>query len=333
MTAPRFYSWDDDGSPGRALTGNLQNRLKQILVACLVNGYGSKPGAGWTLEHEHANGFTLSNGDAYVNFVSNLPASAPYPAMNANAIHIYASESLTDTSKAIIDGANLCSGGFRKGLAESAGYPRHMLGVASNTLSSGLASLQWTLVADDKTFTLNCSTGSSSSNSAFNSLNYSFTLYCGKSTLDADVSGNFVVLGGDIANYNSPATSYALCRGYSAPVNPATGLSEIVTVGAEPYLSGFALSPSGESAQCLSRLNLQQPRLSCDAKFVGRLRGVVYDDVLRSLYGWEEHLKVMGFSGAEFNDRGKLVLIDGYNYAFARSASGNSIITDNPAFW
>lgn len=333
MSTPRFYSWDDDGSPARALSGNLQNRLKQILVPCLVTGYGSKQGAGWTIGHEHANGFSLINADGnVVNFVSDLPAQAPYPAMNTQSIHVYAAESLTDTSNAIIDGANLCSATYRKGVPELANYPRHMLGRAIYSLSNELSSLQWTLVADDKTFILNCSSNSSSDSGNSSSI-YSFTLYTGKSLLDTEVTGNFVVLGGDIANYNTFDNMSAFSRGYSSPINLSTGLAEHVTVGAQPYAGSPDTNPTAQTAKPLSRLNLQQPRLFYGNDFVGRLRGVVYDDVLRSFYGWGEHIKVLGFSGTDFTDRGKLVSIDGYNYAFARSHSGNSILTDNPAFW
>lgn len=330
MSTPQFYSWDDDGSIGRALSGNLQNKLKQILVPCLVTGYGSKQGAGWTLGHEHPNGFSLINADGnVVNFVSDLPTQAPYPTINPSAMHIYAAESLTDTSKAIIDGANLCSGTYRKGMPELTNYPRHLFGYAGYLLTSQVTSLQWTLVADDKTFILNCSTSASTTNPN----NYSFSLYVGKALLDTEVTGNFVVLGGDVGNYNSSPTISAFSRGYSSPINLSTGLAEHVEVGAQPYMNTSQLNPSLQTAKPLSRLNLQQPRLFYGNDFVGRLRGVVYDDVLRSLYGWEEHLKVLGFSGTDFTDRGKLVLIDGYNYAFARSHSGNSILTDNPAFW
>lgn len=332
MSTPQFYSWDDDGSPARALSGNLQNRLKQILVPCLVTGYGSKLGAGWTIGHEHPNGFSLINADGnVVNFVSNLPEQAPYPAISAYSIHIYAAESLTDTSKAIIDGANLCSGTYRKDMPELAGYPRHMLGYARYVIQDQLGTLQWTLIADDKTFILNCSSsGSSGSSSEYF---YSFSLYAGKALLDTEVTGNFVVFGGNVVSYNSGDIMYAFSRGYSSPINLSTGLAERVSVGAQPYASGSAISPTLQAAKPLSRLNLQQPRLMYGNDFVGRLRGVVYDDVLRSLYGWVEHLKVLGFSGTDFTDRGKLVSIDGYNYAFARSYSGNSILTDNPAFW
>lgn len=327
---PIFYNWDDVGGPGRELSGNLQNRLKQILVPCLVTGYDSKQGAGWTIGHEHTNGFSLINADGnVVNFVSNLPAQAPYPASDYNTIHIYAAESLTDTSNAIIDGANLCSGTYRKNLPELNNYPRHILGYARESLQIQLSKLQWTLIADDKTFILNCSSNGSSSSAD----RYAFSLYTGKSLLDNEVTGNFLVLGGDIASYNTNPATYAFSRGYSSPINLSTGLAERVSVGTEPYASTYGINPRLQTAKPLSRLNLQQPRLYYGSDYVGRLRGVVYDDVLRSLYGWEEHLRVLGFSGTDFTDRGKLVSIDGYNYAFARSASGNSILTDNPAFW
>lgn len=327
---PIFYNWDDVGSPGRDLSGNNQNRLKQILKVCLVDGYGDKPAAGWTLGHEHPNGFSLVNADGnVVNFVSNLPAQAPYPSTSSESIHIYAAESLTDTSNAIIDGANLCSGTYRKGIPELSKYPRHMLGFARYSLQNQLTTLQWTLVADDKTFILNCSSDASKSDPS----RYSFSLYAGKSLLDTGVTGNFVVLGGDVLIYYNSDPMYAFSRGYSSPTNLSTGLAEHVSVGTEPYATTYNTSPTRQTTKPLSRLNLQQPRLYYDSDFVGRLRGVVYDDVLRSLYGWEEHLKVLGFSGTDFTDRGKLVSIDGYNYAFARSSSGSSILTDNPAFW
>lgn len=331
MSTPQFYSWDDDGSPGRALSGNNQNRLKQILVACLVTGYGSKTGAGWTLEHEHANGFTLSNGDAYVNFVSNLPANAPYPAMNADPIHIYCAEALLNTSDAIIDGVNLCSGTYSKAQPELPGYPRHSLGFANTMLAGLLSNLQWTVVADNKTFIINCSCSASGDT---RSHSYSFTFYAGESVLDSAPSANFVALGGDISSYNAGSVHmYAFSRGYTSPRDPYTGIAKHARIEAEPYKSFNTTNPTGSAGSIPARLNLQQPRLMSEDKFSGRLRGVVYDDVLRSSYGWEVALKALGFSGTDFTDRGKPVKIGDYSYAFARSYSGNSFLTDNPAFW
>lgn len=330
MSTPHFYCWDDAGSPGRNLSGNTQNRLKQILVPCLVTGYGDKPGAGWTIGHEHPNGFSLINADGnVVNFVSDLPAQTPYPAMRSSAIHVYTAESLLDTSGAIIGGTNLCSGVFRKGYPEPASYKRHSLGNPGGVLRSTLSSSQWVLVADSATFVFSHSARGSVDDYASTPI----SLYCGKSILDSELSGNFVALGGDILAYDDYNPSYAYCRGYSSPTNLATGLAETVAVGAEPYMSSHATNPSGQYALALARINFQQPRLRFGNSFLGRLRGVVYDDVLRSCCGWEDHLKALGFTGTDFTDRGKTVLIDGHRYAFARSHSGNSFLTDNPAFW
>ena len=44
-----LYRSTDDDAP--ALT---KSNLSLILKACLVTGYGSKPGAGWTMPHEDA---------------------------------------------------------------------------------------------------------------------------------------------------------------------------------------------------------------------------------------------------------------------------------------
>lgn len=329
MTAPCFYTWDDDGSPGRALTGTVQNRLKQILVPCLVTGYGSKPSAGWTLEHEHANGFTLSNGDAYVNFVSDVGAHASLPNMDPYSIVVYCAESLTDTSEAIIDGANLCSGTYRKELSEVNNIIRHSFGYSKLPLESELSSLQWTLVADEKTFTLNCS----SATSKVDPSKSAFTLYVGEALLDTPISGNFVVLGGDNTKINDAINMYPFGGGYTSPRDLSTGLSNPVSVGTDPYSRLKGKLPNDVTTHLPSRLNFQQPRLMSDGKFVGLLRGVVYDELFLREWGWEASLKALGFTGTDFTDRGKPVKIGDYSYAFARSISGNSFLTDNPDFW
>lgn len=325
MSTPRFYSWDDDGSPGRALTGNLQNRLKQILVACLVNGYGSKPGAGWTLEHEHANGFTLSNGDAYVNFVSNLPASAPYPAMSPVDIHVYMSESLTDGSAAVIKGANLCSGTFRFDSGESSGYPRHMV-AAKWALIDRLTTLQWTLIADDKTAVIYCS----------GEIRYEFSIYLGAPVSDLGVSDLAVALGGGNYPYEGHDNTLgfsALCKGFTAPRSPRNGLSEYVTLYCDRYERLSEITVAADITGVPPKhLHLQAPALRSGDSFVGRARGVAYDDVLM-YYGWPLYLRALGFTGKNFSDRGRVVSINGHQYAFAAVYNGGFVMTDDPAFW
>lgn len=326
MSTPCFYSWDDDGSPGRALTGNLQNKLKQILVPCLVTGYGDKPSAGWTLEHEHANGFTLSNGQNYINFVSNLPAIAPYPAMSALTLHVYVAESLTETSSAVIGGANLCSGPYRSGAPEGSGFPRHVLRVYES-LVSNLSSMQWVVVADEKTVVLSFfSVGGDFSGGGF-------TLYFGDSINDSGLSNTFIVLGGDNASFSVTNGSYTLSRGFTSPRNLVTGLAEHAVTQAQPFAAYFsAFRNSNITGPIPASLNLQSPRVAVDGCYAGRLRGVVYDDVL-ALHGWPVYLRALGFSGADFTDCGKIVTINSQNYAYSPGYNGGFIMTDDPVFW
>lgn len=47
----KYYSWQDDQAPQLS---NVDGAIKTILKACLVTGYGSKAGAGWTALFEDA---------------------------------------------------------------------------------------------------------------------------------------------------------------------------------------------------------------------------------------------------------------------------------------
>lgn len=334
MSTPRFYSWDDDGSPGRALSGNLQNRLKQILVPCLVTGYGSKPGAGWTVGHEHANGFSLINTDGnVVNFVSNLPAQAPYPAMNAEAIHIYLANSITDSSGPIIAGAGLCSGPYRYGLPELGGSPRHSIS-AKRQLQDNLSTLQWTVVADDKTVALVLSggvAGSDANHLAY--VNFSSTLYFGGVLNDLLLANDFVALGGSNSGYNVDPSRYTLSGGCTSVTSPLTGLHVYEDVQSEPFKSRLNTWPRLEAGSVMpAHIFLQSPRIAVGDSYIGRLRGVVYDDVL-AIAGWKAYVRALGFSGTDYTDRGKVVSIGAHQYAYAVGYAGGFVMTTDPAFW
>ncbi len=45
----KFYSWQDTDAP---ILEDVDGCIKTILKACLVNGYGDKEGAGWTMPFE-----------------------------------------------------------------------------------------------------------------------------------------------------------------------------------------------------------------------------------------------------------------------------------------
>ncbi len=65
----RMYSSLDAGAPTlpNLSSQRLIDNLKIVLKACLVDGYGSQAAAGWTVGHEHADGFSLGNGDGFIN--------------------------------------------------------------------------------------------------------------------------------------------------------------------------------------------------------------------------------------------------------------------------
>ncbi len=63
MAAPKVYRWDDANAPVLACNStDTSKSFVGLLKACLVDGYGSKtpPGAGYSLEHESANGDAIA---------------------------------------------------------------------------------------------------------------------------------------------------------------------------------------------------------------------------------------------------------------------------------
>lgn len=129
----RIYSSLDTGAP--ALSGDFYARLRTILKACLVDGYGSKPGAGWSVSHDVPGGFSLSNGDGVINFVN----QAVYD------VRVYIMEAVTDGTTALAGGVNRRSAGWYDGSAvtERGNLYQAYLSVGSNP--------HWVVVADDKT--------------------------------------------------------------------------------------------------------------------------------------------------------------------------------------
>ena len=142
-------------------------------------------------------------------------------------------------------------------------------------------------------------------------------------------------LGGGIASYNYYGDNYAYTSGYSMPINPLTGLGEIVEVGAAPYINDRDRWNSANIAQVKELLfNSPKLRITHEGKhhYVSGLRGVVYDEALRMTAGWEAHMRALGLP-ENFALRNQPVTIDGHKYVYAHSYSGASILTDNPAFW
>lgn len=132
----RFYSSLDAGVP--ALTGDVYSRVKQILLACLVNGYGSKPAAGWVVGHDVVGGFSLGNGDGFINFM---------PGTNPSAYIAYIMESITDGTTALATGYNRRSAAWYDGQTSTERQSFYNIGL-------GTAGYYWSVIADAKTVIL-----------------------------------------------------------------------------------------------------------------------------------------------------------------------------------
>src|SRR5690554_3044623 len=107
----RVYTWEDDGAPvlPNVSSQRLIDNLRIIFKACLVDGYGDKPGAGWTLGHDLPDGFSLGNGNGWLNVVSHTNS----------AVTVYAIEEITDFSTPEAGGVNKRSGEFSDGYSSN----------------------------------------------------------------------------------------------------------------------------------------------------------------------------------------------------------------------
>lgn len=136
MGAPTVYYYDDPGAP--VLT-NIQDAFYQILMACLVNGYGSKPAAGWSVVHDqwaahgHAS-FTNNTESGVLGLVRNTTANfGPY---------LYIAEAMVDYQTAVSARSGMRSNINPATLATASLQGRQR--------AHGPAWQRWVCVADDQ---------------------------------------------------------------------------------------------------------------------------------------------------------------------------------------
>lgn len=272
----RAYSSLDSGAP--ALSGSrLIDRLRQVLMACLVDGYGSKPGAGWTVGHNHADGFSLGNGEGFINFVH----------QSGSVVTVYVMESITSGAAALAVGDNRRSGPWYEGSTQT-GRQYLVCGSVVNGSSP-----HWSVVADALTVSLLVSGSAASadlSGVAGNAATLHFGRYINPSGLHA-----FCSLGG------SPVTSGANdAWGFQGMAlrHPLTG---VVEQGLDPRYraSAAAFSNAGgataRNSNVIDKLHPVRAAIECygagvsggtntsAAIYAGRLRGIIADPFMACL--------------------------------------------------
>jgi len=295
------YTHFDAGAP--TLSGNTTlSKVRAVLKACLVDGYGGKPAAGWTMPHDVTDGFSLSNGDGVVSFTVR--------ASNQDQLDIYVMESITDASTKIPSGVNRRSGVWSD-LENAGSSVRHYLNFA-NHVSQGsfnynLHGHKWTVVADEKTciaylYGLN---GSGQISEFANNNSTAACIYIGKYwPYSGAVVGpeTFIVVGGgrgtnqvggafDYSNLN-PANNAQL--NISLLRNPLTGtqtLGSAFMLGTTPTKNESSASQETithiPNRLCFSRLRLRGVGSNLNggtngnlSSGLGTLRGVVVENDL-----------------------------------------------------
>lgn len=99
MGAPTIYSWSDAGAPAYLGSANLDkiNHTLNILKACLVDGYGSKPAAGWSLiGHITGDGSTNKAGIALTNSRGTGVAKLTQQSSSDAWLRVMAFDAMTD---------------------------------------------------------------------------------------------------------------------------------------------------------------------------------------------------------------------------------------------
>lgn len=135
MVAPTVYRWDDGNAP---VARGERRSLVDILRACLVDGYGTKAAAGWTLEYINATFDKAAfrnnpvTGTGFYLQVDGLGATYAY------APNVQGFEAMTSESDGLFP--------FNTGAA----YSEQM------SASAGTTARPWVLVADDRAFWFIC---------------------------------------------------------------------------------------------------------------------------------------------------------------------------------
>lgn len=327
----RYYSSLDDGAPLLPAVSSQRfiDNLRIVLINCLVTGYASKPGAGWTLAHDHPDGFTLSNGEGYINFVS----------VNSSTVAIYLLEALTDTSKAEVQGYNRRSGLWSEGSARPERhlhYGRDFYGVTANK--------GWCLIADGKTVTLQWLGSSTALDGA---LGVGGLLHFGR-YWPATGGEGFCALGGGLGINGFPYASAGPCG--TTLRHPFDG----TIAQGEPYYrvglfheSGNAVQQAGINPVGLPSLRPSRVALAgygsvlsgstafSSGRHCGRLRGLLCEPSLSAAYV-SKVLPLLGVANPVWQDKLRpLTLPDGRQWVplYPHIGDLGCFVSLDPADW
>lgn len=343
----RFYTKADAGAPALYYAANntvdvrIFGNFKEILKACLVNGYGSgasaKPAAGWTLIHEEDRSLTLRNASGrYVTITSLAVFVGTSTNINDRHFRVYLHNTFTGMTGGVPQGEGVVTGTSPNGaLPHTASF--YYFGYYTNTS-------HWTVLADENSFYLCGFGGTGSSATSSNITNGGMDLNRDPNTLYVgdDNQGNFIAVGGALwAGASNAMPSSAFDHAAITTLhNPHTGLL-IDTGGAPTYTQVVGLyqrsNRQDQTPYPRDQFSLNPIEWVCGNKVAGALRGGFIDLVsmdvrsfaaIRAWFGGPSTVTCVEYLTP-------VQLADGYSYMLAPSyVSGKlAIITDNPALW
>lgn len=304
MTRPRIYSWNDFGSPGGIPTGSHLDKLKAIFKACLVDGYGDQPAAGWEMVHEHPNGFSITNGDGILNVVAGAHGHTD------RRFGFYIAQEATDISEGLIQGTNLRSGAW---------IPDLYLYGPKHQLTDDIGWRKWVLIADNKSVTFYNAHGSAA---AHNYYEHVLLLSFGEPK-GTDFTGNF---------YCTGDTRYRYRQGSILSSTVDNLLSQY---GCGAYPAGAGGDGGVRKAfENNNNIFLSPVHLSFNKQLIGYIPGVVVDSYYTApAVSWRDVLYPLGLQDDFWISVGEKFDAGGHDLAYLYAHSQSYFITTDPRFW
>ena len=324
------YCSTDVAGPGLPPTGSQASRMFAILHACLVTGYGDKPGQGWELVHNGGDaGFTLlSPGGVYVCFSS---WESTY------SVELYLAESLTPPFQYPPVGINVRSWDWSSDYTSSA-TRRHRVGVGIGGAGS-YSTRWWQLIARGEQVLLFYARNDLSSNGS--GAGADSALFLGNLKLreaSPPIAGpqNFVAAGGTVSASTGTASGSMLPFGgvNTRLRHPLTG---VVETGVLTELTGWPWEYYGASRRIAAPARLPDIALVqtdvrlADEGSIGYLPGVFASPGI-SNYMPADVLAALGrpASFAALNDP---VGIAGEQFYLTPSEQGLLFVSLDEAYW
>jgi hypothetical protein len=323
----RIYHRDQPGAPtvpfnASASSSDHFNALKIILKACLVDGYGALPAAGWSLAYESTNTLILRTG-------SN---SGYFCIRNTSGSGAQADVWLAQTFEGVDGNGIIIGAGRRSGLAINSSVPQKLVLTAAFSFS---AATTWAILADAATaiVVLSASVAGSATEiintSAGNQAYANYHFYIGD-----DSFGDLVCFGGT----NTTGTPFPNFSSLGCTILkfPDTGL---LVDSASAVVDTFSLwGPTFHNSlngALFPTLELQHVTWHCNG-VIRKLRGVAQD--FRLVGAWASHAS-QAIGGPSLTTRTVSTPIDigdGHSYLIGLAHSTRAmtnILTTNPVFW